>query len=131
MMRSAPLAPSGPCVGLVLLLLIGLAVHDARADSLMRFHCRGMMGGRQHGAMFDALLDAEFAYDPVGQVISQWRNGNPIGNWRVTLDGHVLRWTSDERQEFLDLDRPAYGFDWHAANGDASYGRANCTLEGS
>ncbi len=131
MMHPARSSPSGPCAGLAALLLamVPLNAPNAKADGLVRFHCHGMMGGHQNGIQFDALLDADFSYDAARGMIYRYQNGKAAGNWPVKIEGQVLRWTSDETHEFLDLSRPAYGFDWHGGKNDVSYGRANCTRQ--
>jgi hypothetical protein len=133
MMHAQAASPSGFCSGLALLLvgLSMLAVHDAQADALVRFHCHGMMGGHQNGMRFDALLDADFTYDPAAQVIAREQNGKPAGNWKVAVDGQVLRWTVDETREFLDLEHLAYGFDWRGEKDNVAYGRASCSRKAS
>ena len=132
MMHAPAASPSGFCSGLAVLLVgwSALVVHGARADTPMRFHCHGMMGGHQNGMQFDALLDADFTYDPATQVIVRQQNGKPVGNWKVAVDGQVLRWTADETKEFLDLGSLTYGFDWRGEKDDVAYGRASCMRKG-
>ena len=111
------------------LVVLGLlfVTHCAMADGPARYHCHGMMGGHmKNGTFFDGVLDIDLAYDAARRMISHEQNGKSLGSWQVKLDGQVLRWSSGENQETLDLATLHYSF--HASTDEGeSYGTGSCT----
>src|SRR4051812_50000897 len=96
--------------GLVLTSVFVITIHHSRADAPVRFHCQGMAGGHQNdGLSFDGPLNNDLVYDAARESISREQNGELVGSWHVTVDGGVLRWTSNEiTKEFFDIDGLTY-----------------------